>query len=56
MIKILIDIARMICGSWQGLCDGTVSVRPSVCPSNLSPAACRCGGFATEGPAGRIYR
>jgi len=40
----------------QGLCNGTVSVCPSVCPFHLSTAATACGGFAAVGPAGRRYR
>jgi len=44
----------------QGLCNGTMSVRPSVrltvCLSRLSTAAAACGGFAAVGPAGRRYR
>jgi len=34
----------------------TVSVRPSVCLSNLSTAAATCGRFAAVGPANRRYR
>ena len=38
-----------------GLCNGTVSVRLSVCLSH-SPAAAAYGGFAAVGPADRKYR
>ena len=40
----------------QDLCNGTVSVRPSICLSQLSTAAAACGGFAAVGPADRRYR
>ena len=40
----------------QGLCHDAVSVRPSVCLSQLSTAAAACGAFAAVGPAGRRYR
>jgi len=40
----------------QGFCNGTVSVRPSVCLSHLSTAACRCGGFVAVGPASGTHR
>ena len=43
----------------QSLCNDTVSVRLvclSVCLPHLSNAACRCGGFAAVGPAGKRYR
>jgi len=43
----------------QGLCNGPVSVRPSVrlsaCLSHRSKAAAACGGFAAERPAGVTY-
>jgi len=39
----------------QGLCNGTVSVRPSVCPSHSS-AAEKCGGFAAVVPTSGRYR
>jgi len=32
----------------QGLCNGPVSVCPSVCLSRRSTAAAACGGFAAE--------
>ena len=42
---------------WQGLCNGTVSVRLSVGLSHLPTAAAACGGFAAVGPwAGNIDR
>jgi len=40
----------------HGLCNCTVSVRLSVCLSNLSTAAATCGRFAAVGPANRRYR
>jgi len=40
----------------QGLCNGTVSVRLTVCLFQLSTAAAARGGFAAVGPAGRKYR
>jgi len=40
----------------QGLCNGAVSVRPSVRLSQLSTAAAACGGFAAVGAADRRYR
>ena len=40
----------------QGLCNGRVSIRLSVCLSQLSAAAAACGGFAAVGPSGRRYR
>ena len=40
----------------QGQCNGRVSIRLSVCLSQLSAAAAACGGFAAVGPAGRRYR
>ena len=35
----------------QGLCNGTVSVRLSVCLTRLSTAAAACGGFAAVAAA-----
>jgi len=40
----------------QGLRNGTVSVRLSVCLSHLSTAVAACGGFAALGQADRRYR
>jgi len=40
---------------WQGLCNDTMSVHPSVYLSHLS-AACHLSGFAAVGPAGRRCR
>ena len=45
----VVDAARLVCGPGQGLCNGLVSVRPSV------PSIDR-GGFAAGRPAGRRYR
>jgi len=38
------------------LCEQRMSVYLPVCLSQLSTAAAACGGFAAEGPAGRIYQ
>jgi len=47
---VITDIARM------GLCNGPVSVRPSVCLSHLLTVAAACGGFAAGRSAGTRYR
>jgi len=47
---VITDIARM------GLCNGPVSVRPSVCLSHLLTVAAACGGFAAGRSAGTKYR
>ena len=44
-------MTRLAGGSMQ-----RYGVRPSVCLFHHSAAAAACGGFAAEGPAGRIYR
>ena len=40
----------------QGPWNGTMSVRPSVCPSTGPQQQTRCCRFAAVGPAGRRYR
>jgi len=52
---LFINFARIACLP-HGLCNGTVSVRPSVCLSSLSTAAAACGGFAAVGPTGRRFQ
>jgi len=54
----VIGTARIVYAE-RGLCNGTVSVRLSVCLSVSlahSPAAATCGGFAAVGPASGGYR
>ena len=51
-----LDTGRVACGRVYVTvrCPGAcLSVRLSTCPSHLSTAACRCGGFAAVGPADR---
>jgi len=52
VVRCDIDTARIVCGM-QGLRNGTVSVRPSVCLSHLSIAAGRARRVCCCGPGGR---
>ena len=55
-VEVRIAIAALFWYCPHRICNGTVSIRLSVCLSHLSTAAAECSGFAAVGPAGRRYR
>jgi len=51
----IINVCNELVDTVEGLCNGTVSIRLSVCLSHLSTVAAACGGFAAVGPADKGY-